>query len=70
MSGRGGARANAGRPPELDGGRTVAVYLDVQTLDKIDRVCVGLGLTRSQAIRLLIMAANIDRENTLGKGEI
>ena len=59
MSARGGVRPGAGRPPDVEGGCSVCVYLDAATLAKVDRVCAGLGLTRSQAIRLLIMAASI-----------
>jgi len=63
----GGRRPGAGRPRRLVGGRNVNVYLDAETLAKVDLVSQNLGLTRSQAIRLLIVAANIDQQQRKGE---
>jgi hypothetical protein len=65
MTPRGGARAGAGARRSLLDGRTICVYLDAPTMDKIESICTSHQTTRSGAVRLLVRLA-IAR---LGKGD-
>jgi hypothetical protein len=56
-SAHGGNRPGAGRRRALRGCRAVSVTLDQPTLAKLDAWCEALGVTRSQALRILICAA-------------
>jgi hypothetical protein len=54
MSPRGGARPGSGRRPQLVGPVKITFVIEASTLDKIDQWCQTLGLTRSEAIRVLL----------------
>ena len=53
----GGKRKGSGRPRELEGRQDICVTLDAPSLARLSRWCDTLGLSRSEALRLMIARA-------------
>ena len=53
----GGPRPNSGRPKTLEGGKTVSVNLDAETLAKLSAMAETAKQSRSEVVRGLIKGA-------------